>query len=171
MNLQLQPDEEEDPFSLVDTVYIKVFLPILKGALEQKPIKKIPTCEQLLERAHVLPASKTGTVKPIICRFLNRDYKAICFRHKKEFATREGANMRESGAVGGGPPGSRQPRYAYPFYEDLPTATFKKMKKMQEDSRIESCWTINGQIRFRLAGSDQVKRVKPTLDPIETILK
>lgn len=176
MNLQLQPEEEEDPFELVDAVYNKVFLPILKGALDQKSIKKIPTCEQLLERAHVLPATKTGTIKPIICRFFNRDYRAICFRFKKEYATREGDTIwsergAAGGTAGGGPPGSKQPRYAYPFYEDLPTATFKKMKELQADSRVETCWTINGQIRYRLAGSDQVKRVKQSLDSIDTILK
>jgi len=59
-------EEESDPFHLVNSVYEKVFLPILTGAREKNIIPRIPSCEQLLERAHVLPASKAGATKPII---------------------------------------------------------------------------------------------------------
>ena len=59
MELPLTAEEEADPFALVDTVYEKVFLPILAGAREKNIIKRIPSCEQLLERAHVLPALKS----------------------------------------------------------------------------------------------------------------
>jgi hypothetical protein len=72
MELQLSADDESNPFRLVETVYNKVFLPILSGALSEDLIPRIPSCDQLLERAHVLPATKAGAIKPIICRFLNR---------------------------------------------------------------------------------------------------
>ncbi len=88
MELQLSPQEEDNPFRLAEAVYTKVFLPILNGALSEDLIPKIPSCDQLLELAHVLPASKPGSIKPIICRFLNRDYRSICFRLKKKYATR-----------------------------------------------------------------------------------
>ncbi len=65
--LPLSPEEEANPFRLAETVYEKVFLPILRGALDKDLIPKIPSCEQLLERAHVLPAPKPGATKPIIC--------------------------------------------------------------------------------------------------------
>jgi hypothetical protein len=163
MELQLSPQEEDNPFRLAEAVYTKVFLPILNGALSEDLIPKIPSCDQLLELAHVLPASKPGSIKPIICRFLNRDYRSICFRLKKKYATRSTST----------PPGSgdKRPRYAFPFYEDLSAATFKKMKEVQADSRVESCWSVNGQLRFRLAGSDTVKRVYNIMDPIDTIIK
>jgi hypothetical protein len=160
MELPLAPEEEDNPFRLVEVVYTKVFLPILQGALEKDLIPRIPSCEQLLERAHVLPAPKPGSIKPIICRFLNRDYRSVCFRLKKEFATRVK-----------GDPSDKRPRYAYPFYEDLSAATFKKMKELQADPRVESCWSINGQLRFRLTGSDAVKRVSQIMDPIDSIIK
>jgi hypothetical protein len=160
MELPLAPEEEDNPFRLVEVVYTKVFLPILQGALEKDLIPRIPSCEQLLERAHVLPAPKPGSIKPIICRFLNRDYRSVCFRLKKEFATRVK-----------GDPSDKRPRYAYPFYEDLSAATFKKMKELQADPRVDSCWSINRQLRFRLTGSDAVKRVSQIMDPIDSILK
>jgi hypothetical protein len=160
MELALTPDEEANPFRLVETVYDKVFLPILRGALSKDLIPRIPSCEQLLERAHVLPAPKPGATKPIICRFLNRDYCAVCFRLKKEFATRAAQDTSD-----------KRPRYAYPFYEDLTTATFKKMKEMQADPRVDTCWSINGQLRYKLTGSDSIKRVNQVMDPIDSILK
>jgi hypothetical protein len=160
MELQLTPEEENNPFRLVEAVYNKVFLPILTGALSEDLIPRIPSCEQLLELAHVLPTSKPGAVKPIICRFLNRDYRSICFRLKKKYAT---------ATTSPGP--DKRPRYSFPFYEDLSATTFKKMKEVQADSRVESCWSVNGQLRFRLSGSDTVKRIQNIMDPIDTILK
>ena len=147
-----------------------MFLPLLTGAKEKKIIPRIPTCEQLLERAHVLPANKAGATKPIICRFLNRDYRAICFRLKRSYATRVEPGGARGGASGGESREER-PRFAHPFYEDLTAATFKKMKEMQADSRVESCWSINGLLRYRLAGSEQVRRVKQTLESNDAILK
>ena len=160
MELQLSAEDEANPFRLVETVYTKVFLPILTGALSEDLIPRIPPCDQLLERAHVLPASKAGAVKPIICRFLNRDYKAVCFRLKKKYAPK----TADSGA-------GERPRYAYPFYEDLSSAVFKKMKELQADSRVDSCWSVNGQLRYRLTGTDTVKKVSRVLEPIDNILK
>jgi hypothetical protein len=168
MGLQLSQDEEENPFALVKSVYNRVFLPILTGAMNSNTIPYIPSCEQLLERAHVLPTSKPGEIKPIICRFYNRDFRAVCFRLKKEFAPRLPA---QDGVSAGGSKSHKQPRYAFPFYEDLTATTFKKLKELQADPRVEACWSVNGQLRFRLTGSDQVKKVKHILDPIESILK
>jgi len=170
--LHLTEEEENNPFLLVNSAYEKVFLPILTGAKEKKIIPRIPTCEQLLERAHVLPANKAGATKPIICRFLNRDYRAICFRLKKSYATRvESGGTRTRAGASGGDSGEARPKYAYPFYEDLTAATFKKLKELQSDPRVEACWSVNGLLRFRLAGSEQVRRVKQPLDTIESILK
>jgi hypothetical protein len=158
--LPLSPEEEANPFRLAEMVYEKVFLPILRGALDKDLIPKIPSCEQLLERAHVLPAPKPGATKPIICRFLNRDYRSVCFRLKKDFATRTPSDSSD-----------KRPRYAHPFYEDLSAVTFKKMKEIQADPRVESCWSINGQLRYKLTGSDVIKRVNQVLDPIDSIIK
>jgi len=124
------PDEEANPFRLVVVVYEKVFFPILRGSLDKDITPKKSSCVQLLERTHVLPASKPEVTKPIICRFLNCDYRAVCFCLKKEFTTRATHDKR--------------PRYAHPFYEDLLAATFKKMKEMQANPRVHTCWCING---------------------------
>ena len=45
------------------------------------------------------------------------------------------------------------------------------MKEIQADPRVESCWSINGQLRSKLTGSDVIKRVNQVLDPIDSIIK
>jgi hypothetical protein len=47
MELQLTAEDEANPFRLVETVYNKVFLPILTGALSEDLIPRIPSCDQL----------------------------------------------------------------------------------------------------------------------------
>jgi hypothetical protein len=64
-----------------------------------------------------------------------------------------------------------RPRYAFPFYEDLSSAVFRKMKELQADSRVDACWSVNGQLRYRLTGSDTIKKVSRVLEPIDSILK
>jgi len=51
MNLQLSTEDEANPFRIAETIYTKVFLPILTGAYSEDLIPRIPTCEQLLEMA------------------------------------------------------------------------------------------------------------------------
>ena len=53
----------------------------------------------------------------------------------------------------------------------MTAATFKRMKELQADTRVEACWSVNGLLRYRLTGSEEVRRVKQPLDPIDAILK
>ncbi len=104
MELPPTTDEEANPFRLVEVVYEKVFFPILRGSLDKDITPKKSSCVQLLERTHVLPAPKPEVTKPIICRFLNCDYRAECFCLKKEFATCAKHDTSD-----------KRPRYAHPF--------------------------------------------------------
>ena len=45
------------------------------------------------------------------------------------------------------------------------------MRAIAQDDRVQACWTVNGQIRFKLKDSDTVKRVHSILDPLDKILK
>ncbi len=46
-----------------------------------------------------------------------------------------------------------------------------KMKAPAADERVPSCWTSNGNIRFKLRGSQVVKNVHWVLDPVHKILR
>jgi hypothetical protein len=193
LNVPLSSDDEKDNVKVRDTVYNVALLPILKGAVSKNLLRELPTAEQLLEVCHVLPG-KPGQPKPIILRFYNRNVRDACFRMRKYFAPREETNGAGGGGArgGAGTPGSSgrrgsgdsveggegagghegRGRFLYPLYEDLSRATFLKMRAISQDSRVKSCWTVKGQIRFILHSKvSEIKRVGSLLDPLDTILQ
>jgi hypothetical protein len=195
LNIPL-PEGETDNDTVRDTVYSLALLPILKGAVTKKLLREVPTAEQLLEVCHVLPG-KPGNHRPIIMRFYNRNVRDIIFRMKKFFAPREGADgagngaargkpgfagntgvagagASGAGAAGGGDPGGFEGRgrYAYPLYEDLTRAAFLKLRAISQDSRVKSCWSTKGQIKFILhSNMKEIKKVSSLLEPLDSILK
>jgi hypothetical protein len=68
------------------------------------------------------------------------------FKHRKEFATKINADEDRL-------------RYKHPFHDDLTRDTFLKMKAMQTDPRVQSCWSTGGSLRCKLADSDVIRRV------------
>jgi hypothetical protein len=185
MNIPLSEEEERDNQKVADKVYNILLLPILRGAVERKLISTVPPIEQLLELAHVLPG-KAGQPKPVIMRFLNRNVKEVVFKMKKFYAPREESRSgggASQGASGGEPAGSGggvgegggfegRGKYLFPLYEDLTRGTFQKMRAIANDSRVKSCWSVKGQIKFVLHRNlNEVKRVNSLLDPHDDILK
>jgi hypothetical protein len=155
-NLPLDSTEEKDPPLVIKKVYDTVFLPILKGAAGKQVISSVPTCYEMVEMAHPLPGKKDRP-KPIIVRFFNRNLKAILFKHRKEFAP----TIED---------GSRK-RYQFPFHDDLTRDTFSKMKQLQSDPRVDSCWSTGGTLRYKLTGCSIIRRVSSVYMTNDDILK
>ena len=114
----------------------------------------MPTCEQVLETAHVLPGPE-GKDKPIIARFFNRNIRAIIFRGKKEHAPRLPA---EKQATRNSP--ARPGKFMFPIYKDLTSVNYSKLRELNASEKTTACWTTNGLIRFKLVGDETVHRVK-----------
>jgi len=150
-NLQLPDDLASDPHKVKEFVFKKAFAPVFQGAIEKGLIAGMPSAHQTLELAHVLPGPK-GKPAPIIARFLNRIDRALVLQNKKEFATREESNKK---------------RYLYPIFEDLTRDTFQLLKRLSNDERTESVWSIRGVIKYKLTGSEQVKKVDNIYAPFE----
>ncbi len=177
-NVPLTTEEEANPAKVKQKVYDLALRPILTGALEKGIITSIPDVDSLLEVAHVLPA-KSGTAKPIITRFYNRNLRATCLRLRKEFAPRTGGD----GGLGGGSVRGRagssarvdgpdgRGRYAFPVYEDLTRANFMKMRELAQHEKVQSCWSINGQLRYKRHDSANIFKVKSVFEPTEQILQ
>jgi FtsZ-binding cell division protein ZapB len=176
LNVPLTPEEEADNNRVRDIVFNIALRPILEGAVARNLLPKVPTADQLLETAHVLPG-KAGQPKPIIMRFYNRNVRDVCFTLKKYYAPRvEQSGGGRGGAARGGEEGAGgfegRGRYLYPLYEDLTRATFLKMRAITNDERVKACWTIKGQIRFVLHKNEKdVRRVQSLLTPLDDILK
>jgi hypothetical protein len=176
LNVPLTPEEEADNNRVRDIVFNIALRPILEGAVAKNLLSKVPTADQLLETAHVLPG-KAGQPKPIIMRFYNRNVRDVCFTLKKYYAPRvEQSGGGRGGAARGGEEGAGgfegRGRYLYPLYEDLTRATFLKMRAITNDERVKACWTIKGQIRFVLHKNEKdVRRVQSLLTLLDDILK
>jgi hypothetical protein len=151
-NLSLEGVDERDPPAMIDKVFNNVFLPILQGAASKRAISQVPSCFETIEMAHPLPG-RSDRPKPIIVRFFNRNIKAVLFRHRKEFATKV------------------DERYKYPFHDDLTRDNFIKMKQLQADPRVHSCWSTGGSLRYRLNDSNVIKRVTSIYMSNDDILK
>jgi len=181
LNIPLTSEEERSNFAVADKLYNIALKPILMGAMEEGIINYIPSREQLLETAHVLPG-KPGEHKPIIARFYSRDLRRVIFQHKKKHAPRKevqgrrdgGDGGRAGGGGGGGGGGDggaeRMGGFCFPIYEDLTRANFSMMRSIAGHKDVQSCWSVNGQLKFKLIGSDIVKKVSSINDTVDNII-
>ena len=85
--MPLTSDEEQNNSAVADKLYNLVLLPLLEGAVESGATTNIPMRDQLIEKAHILPG-KSGEHKLIIAQFYNQELRAVCFQHKKDYASR-----------------------------------------------------------------------------------
>jgi len=169
-NLPIPPADSRNNFKVAQFTYDTVLQPILAGAVLAGEIPEVPPCHLLLERAHILPGAgdKPGSV---IARFLNRDYRQLIFKYKRDFQPREpssGPLATRSNRPGSKPVG----RFLYPIHEDLTKATFSKMRALSAHTTVQSAWSHNGSIRFTLVGdsANTIHRVLNVFDSVESIL-
>jgi len=140
-NLPIPDNIAEEPYLVRDFAFKTAVAPILRGAVDEGKLAGMPTAASTIELAHVLPGAP-GKPRPIIMRFFNRNDRALVLRHRKQFAVKDNNG-----------------RYSYPIYEDLTRDTFQLMRKLSGDDRVEACWTVRGQIRYRCTGSTETKKV------------
>jgi len=159
-----QGQDSSDNTIVMKAVYSQVLLPIFRGAAQKGLMPGIPAWDQVLETAHILP-SKPGQTPPIIARFYSRNIKALVFKLKREFATRVADPDPSSQSR------SRRPaKPAHPFYEDLTTTNFLKMRAIAKDPRVMACWSVAGQLRFRLNNEERICKVANIYDTTDHII-
>ena len=84
------------------------------------------------------------------------------FQHKKESAPRR---------TSPGPGGEKEGSLCFPLFEDLTRTTFLKMRALATHKDVKACWSINGQLRYKLNDSDIVRKVSSVFDTVEKILQ
>jgi hypothetical protein len=166
VGIKIPATDENDNEAVRNHLYSKLVRPILAGAVQKGLLPTIPPAEEVLERAHILPSKKPGP-KPIIARFYCREIRALVFKLKKEFAPKEAAPTTRSQ----GPDNRAKSRSMYQIYDDLTRANFSKMRAIGNDSRVDQCWAVNGQLRFRLKDSQEILKVNSIYDSLEDILE
>jgi regulator of replication initiation timing len=169
VGMKIPTSEESDNEAVKRHLYSKLLKPILAGAVQKGLLSEIPSAEEVLERAHILPTKKDGA-KPIIARFYCREIRALIFKLKKEFAPKED-NAATMTTRRQGSDQRPRARFLYQVFDDLTRANFSKMRAISDDSRVDQCWAVNGQLRFKLVNSQEVKKVTSIYDSIEEILQ
>ena len=154
--VHLPAEESNDPIKVMSHVYQQALLPILRGAVDKGLLNDIPPVHQLLETAHILPARDSGKPKPIIARFYSRNMRAMVFQLKKEFGVKTSGSSTS---------------LKFPIYEDLTKTTFQLLRALADDQRTGAVWSVGGVIKYKLAGSSEVKKVACVLDTVDDILK
>ena len=163
LNIQIPPGKESNTPAVMEAVYQQLLLPILKGAVESKDS---PSCDALLENAHILPGK--GSTKPVIVRFYSRYWRSIIFRHRKSSAPREELTNTTTrrGAEGGR---ERSGRMLFPFFEDLTRATFKQLQSIKSTEGVVAVWSVSGIIKFKLADDEQIYKVSSLYDTVDSL--
>jgi len=162
LNLPIPADQDSSNTDVVmRTVFSKVLEPIFQGAVQKKLLPGIPAYTSILETAHILP-SKPNQPPAIIARFFSRNIRQLVFRLKKDFATKVPTPTTSKSHP--------HPKLAHPFYEDLTTFNFSKMRAIAQDKRVLSCWSVAGQLRLRLNGETAVRRVRNHYETVDAII-
>ena len=185
LNIPLTNEEEGSSTAIAEKVYHLLLGPILAGAVENEMLDSIPTCEKVIRDAHVL-AGKPGKHKPIMVKLASLELKSILFKNKKKHAPRlpgkktvlgrdqtepDGAGRARTGPEAEMREETRLGGYCFPMYEDLTRTTFQKMRAISQHEDVQSCWSINGQLRFKVKGSDEVRKVVSIFDTVEQMLQ
>jgi hypothetical protein len=155
-NIPIQEGMETNNKEVMKAVHKELVAPILAGAVASGEIANVPSCDSLIEVAHILPGK--GARKPIIVRFFSRYWRSLLFKYRKDHAPREAAS------------GDRPGRMKFPFYEDLTRATFKQLKEIQSDDRVTAAWTVSGVIRFKVEDEEKVFKVTSVYDTIDDLI-
>ena len=149
-----------DTNNVVEQLYNKALLPILRGAVTKGRLRNVPECDDIIETAHTLPG-KEGRAKPIICRFYSRRIRTIILQCRKEFAPR----------AAGVPSGSRRPPpFLYPIYEDMAAESHRFLQQLSANNNVASAWVTGGTIRFRLKDSENICRVNSVFESSDDVV-
>jgi hypothetical protein len=148
--------------------YTKLIRPILAGAVQKGLLASGPSAEEVPETAHILQTKKKTSPKPRMARFYfffervsNREKSLPAKKPRRPPCRSQGNDTR------------LRTRFLYQglVYDDLSQANFKKMRAISDDNRVDQCWAVNGQLRFRLKDSQLIMQLNSIHDSSEDILK
>jgi|LakMenEpi03Aug12_release.lakeMendotaPanAssembly.Ray.scaffolds.fasta_scaffold543429_1 hypothetical protein len=141
-------------------VFSNIINPILEAAKENGdvPTTAHPHPHLLIDNVFVLP-SKKNTPPPVILKLSSQYLRNLIFLHKKT-ALPKLMDMT-----------SNKQKNKFSIYEDLSPANYALFRTFADDQRVRSVWSYSGQIRFKIHDSEQVYKVKSSLDSFDSLVK
>lgn len=145
--------------ALATRIYDKILKPILVAAKTKGPV---PGCSSVVEECFRVGRAGPDKSKPppVVVKFCTKQIRLTVMRNKK-------AGMPAPSAVDIANGIKR-----YVIVEDLTKDSLKMLKSLAADERVGKVWSIDGSIRFSLAGdkTNKVHRVGSVYDQLEAIV-
>lgn len=143
-------------------LFERLISPLLVQAKTNGIIDKVPTLVNTIQSCYRLGgrAALTGTGRPppILLKFCNETVRLAVLKVKRTSTPAPSAAEQALGIK------------HFIISEDLTPATYKKMKDLKADERVEKVWTVGGRIQFVLDGSKTVHRAKSVFDSVDKII-
>ena len=152
LNLPQVPAEKDD---LCGCVY-EFIKPVLVAAKAAKDLSSLPQASSVIESVFRPYQGEHGRPPPpVILKVPNRHIKLALLKNRKHLP-------QPGSAVGG---------TARAFIvEDLTPDNHRVLNLLNKSKKVEKSWSVDGQIKYILAGQSQVKTVKSVFGSLEEIL-
>ena len=149
--------------ALAAKIYERIIRPTLvaaktagdAGSVQQQQ-NVIEACFRVYARNQSDEASAPAST-PIIIRLASSSIKQLVMKHRKAIPPPSEGEKKD---------GIRR----FVLVEDLTPEAHSLLKALQQDSRTEKVWSINGQICYTKPGIPGIIKVKNIFDPLESIL-
>ena len=138
----------------------EVLKPVLTAAKNKGELDTVPQIHNVVEDCYRVGRFDLKNPPPIIINFVNKRVRMAVLRFKKANLPAPSDDEKKSGAV------------RFSLVEDLTGPTYKKLRELQLDERVERAWTMDGSIRFISTGdkTNTIKRVKSVFEALDTII-
>jgi len=149
--------------ALANRVYERILKPIIVAAKAKNDISTVPQCANVIEDIYRVgkPSMKDGAQRPspIIIKLCSKQLRLAILKNKKTSISSPTTQERAAGIK------------RFVLVEDLTPPNYKKLSELLGDERIEKAWSVEGRLRFVLAGNDKsVKKVKSVYDSVDSIV-
>ena len=146
--------------ALSKRVYV-IIKPMLAAAKNNKgELDTVPQLNNVVEDCFRVGRWDAKSPPAIIIVFTNRRIRMAVLRHKKLNLPQPTDEDKKKGTV------------KFLLVEDLTGPTYKKLRELQLDERVDRAWTMDGSIRFISCGdkSGTIKRVKSVFESVDSII-
>ena len=163
LNVPIPKEDSQDNLKVMQHVFNLALLPILKGAVDMKLLIREDAPGNCPH-----PALQGRQPSAVIARFYTRNLRSLIFQLKKDHAPRLPSTQQPTVAQPGAKPSMG--KYAYPIYEDLTKINFNLMRELSSREEVFACWSVAGNLRYRLKNDTTVRKVKSVFSSVDSIL-
>ena len=158
MNFPVVFNETADNNAILKArVYDLVLKPLLSAAKAAKDLSSVPQMATLMEACfrpfNATSATPDAAPSHVIIKVSSRQLKIALMKHRKNLPKPTDPDSKNLFLV-----------------EDLTPATHKMLVAISKSKATDKSWTIDGTIKFTLAGKPEVHSVKSVFDPRDKVL-